>query len=31
MQQPVMPDGSARTKDSVANDAPPRRLHPGYA
>jgi hypothetical protein len=29
-RQSVMPDGSARSKDSVADSVPPRRLHPGY-
>jgi hypothetical protein len=30
-RQPVMSDGSARPKDSLADSVPPRRLHPGYA
>jgi hypothetical protein len=31
LRERAMPDGSARTKDSVADSVPPRRLHPGYA
>jgi hypothetical protein len=32
LREPVMPDGSARTRDdSLADSVPPRRLHPGYA
>jgi hypothetical protein len=31
IREPIMPDGSARTRDSLADSVPPRRLHPGYA
>jgi len=29
--QPAMPDGSAESKNSLADSVPPRRLHRGYA
>ena len=31
LREPIMPDGSARSIDSLADGVPPRRLHPGYA
>jgi hypothetical protein len=31
LREPAMPDGSARSKDFLADSVPPRRLHPDYA